>query len=242
MAKDQISDTKQSDRERAADRLFLTLMEMIEQGQLKEGDALPPEREIVATYGVSRTVAREAVQALANRGLVDARPRFRPVVKRPSYENALETVGDVIARLLQGESGVRNLFEARMLVEGALVRKAASRATPAEVSKLARALHANKSAVNDSPQFYHTDQAFHRILYEITQNPVLLATHKAFVDWLSPHWVQMPPATERNQANYEAHAAIFDAIQDGDADRAEDTLNAHLEEAWDQVRGTFNKL
>lgn len=239
MANDQIRDDKPRSVERTADMLIRVFEDKIKHGELKDGDPLPPEREIVETYGVSRTVVREAVQALANRGLVEARPRFRPVVRRPSYEAAIAMVSTVVTQLLGEKGGVRNLFETRTLIEAGLVRHAADAATPSDISKLARALHANKNAIEDSLQFYDTDRAFHRVFYEISGNPVLVATHKAFVQWLSPHWEQMPHLAQRNTENFEAHQAIFDAIQNGDADTAETALRRHLEKAWDQVRDTF---
>ena len=224
---------------RAADNLFRIFAARIESGDLKEGQALPPEREIVETYGVSRTVAREAVQALANRGLVEARPRYRPIVRRPSYEAAIETAETVVSQLLSAPGGVRNLFETRVLIEAGLVRQAARSATPAQIALLGRALAANKSAIADSEWFYDSDFEFHRIFYEISENPVLLAVHKAFVQWLSPHWTQMADLEDRNASNYAAHALIFNAIREGDADAAEAALRAHLAEAWAQVRDTF---
>lgn len=240
MAKDHVDPVGESPTTRAADRLFQTFVKLIESGELKEGETMPPEREIVATYGVSRTVAREALQALASRGFVEARPRHRPIISRPSFETAIQTVGSVVERLLEQEGGVRNMFETRVLIEAALVRRAAQTATADQISEMARTLQANRFAIDDSDRFYETDQAFHRLFYNMSGNPILVATHSAFVEWLSPHWVQMPHLTERNARNFEAHQAIFDAIQNGNADIAEAELCTHLEEAWGQVRETFD--
>lgn len=239
MANDQIRKDKPGSAERAADMLIRVFEGKIKDGALRDGDPLPPEREIVETYGVSRTVVREAVQALANRGLVEARPRFRPVVRRPSYEAAMEMVSAVVTQLLNEKGGVRNLFETRILIEAGLVRHAAKAATPSDISKLARALHANKNAIEDSSRFYDTDRVFHRVFYEVSGNPALVAMHKAFVQWLSPHWEQMAHLAQRNTENFEAHQAIFDAVQKGDADAAELSLRRHLDNAWEQVRDTF---
>jgi len=74
----------------------------------------PPEREIVKSFGVSRTVVREAVLALANKGLIEARPRFRPVVRKPNYETAFETVDSVVSRLLLQPDRVKNLYDTRV--------------------------------------------------------------------------------------------------------------------------------
>lgn len=239
MANDQGRDMLPPAGGRAADMLVDLFARQIQHGELEVGDALPPEREIVETYGVSRTVVREAVQTLANRGLVEARPRYRPVVRRPSYDTAMETVGTMVGQLLGEEVGVRNLFEARVLIEVGLARMACKSATASDVSRLARALHANKHAIEDSERFYDTDRVFHRIFYEIAGNPVLLTAHKAFVDWLSPHWKQMEHLAQRNVENFEAHQAIFDAVQRADPDAAEAHLRRHLENAWEQVRHTF---
>ena len=240
MTNQQIAEGAIATSGRAADELIATLVQLIGSGHLKDGDPLPPEREIVERFGVSRTVAREAVQALANRGLVDARPRFRPVVRRPSYETAMHTIGDVVEQLLGDKSSVRHLFETRVLVEAALVRNAARNASDQNIEELERALDANKAAIEDSPRFYETDRAFHGLFYSISDNPVLTVTHQAFSDWLSPHWVQMPHLTDRNAANYAAHKAILETVKMGEQDAAERLLRSHLDAAWEQVRDTFD--
>lgn len=227
---------------RAADRLFRELEQKILRGDLRDGEPLPPERDIVDQYGVSRTVVREAVLALANRGLVDAQPRFRPVVQSPSMEAALGTMGSVVGRLLTQPGGVHNLFETRILVEAALTRQAAQSATAEHIAEMEDALQKNFESIDDSDQFHKTDVAFHRVLYTIPGNPAFPAIHHAYADWLSPQWSKMPRMPERNQRNFEAHTAIFEAIRDRDADRAEAFLREHLDQAWQQVRATFGDL
>jgi len=68
---------------RAADELFLEFERMIISGELVNGETLPPEREIVEAFGVSRTVVREAILALSNKGLVETKQRFRQVLPKP---------------------------------------------------------------------------------------------------------------------------------------------------------------
>lgn len=232
----------QPTRDRAASGLIATFERQIMDGTLKDGEPLPPEREIVATYGVSRTVVREAVLALANKGLVEARPRFRPVVRKPDYDAAVAAVQSVVARLLNARGGVKNLFDLRIMMEAALVREAATSAGKEQIAELKAALEANRAAIEDSDTFYATDVAFHRVFYEIPDNPVLPSIHRAYTEWLSPQWVQMPRLPERNARNYEAHKAIFEAILLRDPDAAEAALRSHLAAAWAQVRATFGEL
>lgn len=227
---------------RAADNLFRIFEDMINSGELRDGDPLPPEREIVKSYGVSRTVVREAVLALANKGLIDARPRHRPVVRKPDYDTALRTIESVVGRLLNEPDGIRNLFETRIVVEAALVRSAAKDAHPGHLAQLRKALQDNGDAIENSQRFYQTDVAFHRVLFEISGNPVLTAVHQAFTDWLAPQWAQMPRLPDRNRQNFSAHSRICEAIERGDPDEAETALREHLADAWTQVEHTFQDL
>lgn len=229
-------------RKRAADDLIAHFERQILSGELHEGATLPPEREIVQEHGVSRTVVREAVLALANKGLISARPGFRPVVVKPGYESAINVVQSLVSNLLGQKGGVRNLFDFRIMVETALVREAASQASRDDVQKLKEALEANEAAVQDSELFYQTDMAFHGALYEVPGNPLVLSLHKAYTDWLAPHWLQMPRMPERNRLNYEAHKRVFEGILMRDPDQAENALRDHLSEAWTQVSTTFNDL
>ncbi|MGB5557063.1 MAG: FadR/GntR family transcriptional regulator [Paracoccaceae bacterium] len=227
---------------RAADHVVRTLKQRILDGTLVEGQALPAERELMQEFGISRTVVREAVRLLSAQGLVEAKLRFRPVVRRAGFEAALDAAGSVVTNLLKQSGGVRNLFDTRILVEAALVREAATSARSSDILALKVALAANAAAIDDSDQFYLTDMQFHEVLYRIPRNPVLPAIHHAYNTWLSPRWSQMPRLPDRNRANLAAHTAILDAIMMRDPDAAEAALRAHLTAAWDQVRATFGDL
>lgn len=227
---------------RAADNLISIFERQILDGTLKDGEPLPPEREIVQTYGVSRTVVREAVLALSNKGLIEARPRFRPVVRTPGYDAAIQAVGSVVTRLLKVPGGVRNLFDIRIMMEAALAREAALKANRDHIAEMKEALSANEAAIEMSQDFFDTDIAFHSVLYKIPANPILPSIHKAYTDWLSVHWLQMPRHAERNRKNYQSHLAIYEAILMRDPDAAEHALRHHLDDAWSQVRETFSDL
>lgn len=226
-------------KQRAADQLIAHFEAMIIDGSLPAGTTLPPEREIVQAHGVSRTVVREAVLALANKGLIKARPRHRPVVVKPGYDTALDVVGSVVTQLLGQSGGVKNLFDVRIMMEVSLAREAAQKATSDDIAKLEAALAANEAAIADSTLFYETDIAFHGVLYDIPRNPVLPAVHAAYTDWLSVHWRQMPRLPSRNKTNFDAHRRVFDAILRRNPDRAEAELRSHLHFAWKQVSTTL---
>jgi len=226
---------------RVSDMLAEQLAALITAGEFEEGDRLPPERDLMQRYGVSRTVVREAIASLANRGLLHTRPGFRPVVRKPDYDRALNTIGQFVRHLLGDESGVRNLFETRIFIENALARVAARDARKQDIEELGTALERNRAAIGDGGTFYETDVAFHAVLYRIPRNPIYPVLHKAYVEWLMRHWCEMPRAADVDRLNFSGHAAIFDAIVARDPDAAEQAMKRHLEVAWELVRSTFQE-
>lgn len=224
---------------RASDRIVQEIEERIVNGELPDAAPLPPERDLMAQFGASRTVVREAILSLSNRGLIECKPRHRPVVRKPDFRTLLDATGEVMRHLLDDAPGVKNLYESRIFLERALVREAALRARKDDISTLENALLANREAINDSDAFYQTDMRFHGVLYRIPNNPIYPTLHQGYTGWLAPHWNKMLRSPERNTVNYRAHQDIFDAIRERDPDLAEQALENHLRAAWEYVRGTF---
>jgi DNA-binding FadR family transcriptional regulator len=224
---------------RAADSIVARLEARIVSGELPDGKFLPVERVLMAEHGASRTVVREAIARLASRGLLEVRPRYRPVVRRPGFDAALSAASGVVGHLMAQTAGIRNLYETRVFLEAALARHAALHARKEDIRSLREALDANERAIPDSQTFYTTDVAFHAVLYEVPRNPVFPAVHRAFTAWLAPHWEKMLRSPERNRVNYLSHRDIWSAILERDPDAAERALQTHLSAAWEYVRGTF---
>jgi DNA-binding FadR family transcriptional regulator len=225
---------------RASDAVVHEIGARIASGELPDGLRLPPERDLIETFGVSRTVIREAVAVLASHGLLESRPRHRPVVRRPGFDAALAASDAVVSLLLRLPHGVKNLYDTRIFLEAALTRHAALHARRKDIEALDRALAENEAAIPDSERFYATDMAFHAVLYDIPGNPVLPAVHTAFTGWLAPHWLKMPRSPDRNRINFMRHRDICAAIRDRDPDSAEAALLSHLNAAWEYVRVTFD--
>lgn len=226
---------------RAADFIIDQLERRIVSGDLPDRAPLPAERDLMAEFGASRTVVREAITALSNRGLIESRPRFRPIVRKPGYDTAFNAVGGIVRHLLGEHGGVKNLYESRVFIERALVREAAQSAQKEDIQNLKAALAANKAAIDDSERFYATDTAFHGVLYRIPRNPIFPAIHDAYTSWLAPHWAKMLRSPDRNRVNYLSHELICNAIIERDPEIAEEALQNHLKAAWEYVRVTFDK-
>jgi DNA-binding FadR family transcriptional regulator len=225
---------------RAADSVVAMLEAKIVSGELENRTPLPAERELMEQFGASRTVIREAISKLSSRGLIETRPRFRPIVRKPDYATVLHACGNVVQHLLTERSGIKNLYDSRVFIERALVREAALAARKEDIVNLRAALEDNRNAISDSSEFYRTDVAFHGVLYRIPRNPIFPTIHEGYTSWLAPQWDRMLRSPERNEVNYLAHKAILDAIMERDPLAAEEALTNHLKAAWEFVRVTFD--
>ena len=226
---------------RASDDLVAEIEVRIASGQFENNKPLPAERDLMDMFGASRTVVREAISTLANRGLVETKPRFRPVVKKPDYGTVLTATSNIIEHLLSEPGGVTDLYRSREFIERSLARHAALHANKDDIADLKAALAANYEAIDDTPRFFQTDMEFHGVLYKIVRNPIFPAIHEGYLSWLSPSWGKMKRAPDHNLINYHAHKKIYDAILERDPVLAENAMDEHLAVAWEVVKDTLEK-
>src|SRR6478609_226560 len=142
----------------------------IVRGELAPGEILPEQGEWSRMLGVSRTVVREATKVLAAKGLVESRSKRGTVVLPRSDWRLLDP--DVLAWL--SEAGLdpeflRGMFEVRRIIEPAVARLAAERATPDELAAIQVPFEAMASA-HDETTYLEADIRYHSQLVAATHN------------------------------------------------------------------------
>ncbi|MFI8998654.1 FadR/GntR family transcriptional regulator [Streptomyces sp. NPDC053542] len=140
--------------------------------EIRAGEVLRLE-DVQERYGVSRTVAREAVRVLESKRVVTSRPRVGITV-RPLAEWNLYDPQIIRWRLAspRREAQLRELAELRAAVEPSAAALAASGAAPdarAALTEHARAM-AGAARANDRARFVTADAAFHRALLTASGN------------------------------------------------------------------------
>ncbi|MCZ2047668.1 GntR family transcriptional regulator, partial [Enterococcus faecium] len=125
------------------------LRAQIVQGRYPVGSRLPPERHIAETYGVSRTIVREALLMLELQGSVDIRQGSGVYVMRIPHENDSEE-----EQLLSSDVGPFEILQARQLLESNTAAFAAKMATRADIDNLKRNIEQEQRAIalNDTAQ------------------------------------------------------------------------------------------
>jgi DNA-binding FadR family transcriptional regulator len=210
------------------DMLADQLREAILRGEISEGDALPPERELVAQTGLTRGSVREALRMLAVEGLVQTRPgRFGGnVVTLPGNESMANTIGQFVrGRKLP----LRTLQETREVLEPALARLAALHRTDEDLLEL-KSLHNDLVAsVGNFQEFSLVNIKWHYAVAGASRNELL-----ATVLYSISYGVAVSTTTEEYDTTdtrrqvISIHARIIDAIDARDADLAERRMRQHI--------------
>jgi len=153
---------------------------LIQEGVLKPGDRLPPERELAERLGVSRSSLREAIRALELRGLVVSRPGAGTFVSTES----VETILSVIAASINGSGGyLSDIFEVRHLLEPQIAALAAERATPEDIRSMASSLEEQARQIERGETGVEGDTAFHFAMAMATHNKSRFdSENKVFLD------------------------------------------------------------
>jgi GntR family transcriptional regulator, sialic acid-inducible nan operon repressor len=215
-------------RRKLYEDVVVRLEALIQEGELKPGDPLPSERELMLYFGVGRPAIREALFALHRMGLVIVANGERPRVSSPTPERMVGELGGAARMLLARPEGIRHFQHARSLFESALAEEAARVASADDIAALGRAVEANADALGDNIRFMRTDVAFHLAIATIPANPIYLALHGAIVGWLEDQRSVALRRAGTDIAALASHRGIFAAIQAHDPRAAGDAMRAHL--------------
>lgn len=206
------------------------LERMMLSGELKPGDAMPSEREMMESFQVGRPSVREAMFALQKMGLVTVRNGERAFVTKPSAERLVSEMSGSVRHMLAEREGMLAFQQARMLMECAMARYAALHATDDDLALMKEALEANFAAIGDTTRFGSTDVDFHYAIIKITSNPIFIALHSALFDWLTHQRMTGLRRDGADRAAYEGHKAICEAIAHRDGNAADAAMAQHLTE------------
>ncbi|WP_260634447.1 FadR/GntR family transcriptional regulator [Streptomyces angustmyceticus] len=211
------------------------LRDQITGGHWPVGTKLPGETTLAATLGVGRSTVREAVRALAGAGLVQ--PRQGAGV----FVIATAPVEDWPTRLRR--AAVADVYEVRAMVEVQAARLAAARRTDADTAALRSALDRRRTAATGAghADFVDADIALHAAVVEAAHNPVLTDLFAEFVPVLRQGLIDLVELLglrdEDPQHGDARHAALVEAIADGDGEAAGRLLAAELDETQAQLLG-----
>jgi DNA-binding FadR family transcriptional regulator len=143
-------------------------------GDLPPGTQLDNVEELSAAHGVSRTVMREVIRVLTDKGMLQSRPRTGTRVRPRDAWNFLDP--DLLAWRYGSTSqpaDTQALFELRRAIEPAAGALAAQRATPEQIAELEGYFALMEQYADDGPRFAEPDLAFHQLILRMTGNELI---------------------------------------------------------------------
>ena len=216
-------------RQKLSDQVFERLWQMIETGELAPGDALPSERALMDRFRVGRPAVREALQTMANKGLISISHGERSRVNHLTANMAFGQIEDIANLLVRREpSTLDNLKQLRKLLEAGTIRLAAERCTPEDAVAL-RAISADqRSKIAEERAFIEADIDFHVRIAAISGNPLIEQVTRSMLTWLFGYYKPMLHWSGREQTTMREHDHMVDLLERRDAEGAMAMMQAHL--------------
>lgn len=192
--------------------IYVALRDAIVSHRLAPGTKLP-EDELASIYDVSRTVVRSALQALTHDRLANLQPNRGTFISSPTKQEA------------------REVFEARLLIEPKVASIAAEAARKSDVARLRKHIQSEHEALGsaNASNAIAASAQFHIEIAEIAAHTILtnfvreLVSNSSLV--VALYWKKRETTCESH-----AHAALVEAIAQGDANRSADLMKSHLED------------
>ncbi len=207
------------------DLIVKHIEELLTSGNLKPGDKLPSERELMELFSVGRTSVREALKALIAIGVV-VRNREGTFIGDTSSLFLSPVTKEIILR----RSNLRELWEARKLLEVGLAGLAAESITAVEIDELQKILaNTERLVIDDSDKFIEADIAFHHAIAEAAQNQVLMQIFvgiREMVEEAQRKILETVPGVK--QRAFLEHKRVVEAVKQGDKKLAEEAMLEHL--------------
>lgn len=219
-------------------RLYEQVVEQIENlivtRQLNPGDRLPAERELCERFGVSRTVIREAIRSLEEKGLVEIRPGVGTFIHDGTFDIMRQSLERMV--LIDKQQGLENLMQVREILEPAIAAIAAQKAEQADFDAMEAAICTMDQSMEDVEAFVRADHEFHLALAHATKNQLIVYLIGSIVDSLTAQrrvvFLSGRGGPSRGQ---EYHKRIHQAVMARNSDLARDLMLAHLQQVRDDT-------
>ncbi|OGP90809.1 MAG: hypothetical protein A2157_04990 [Deltaproteobacteria bacterium RBG_16_47_11] len=214
-----------------SEHIIEQIRKAIFEGRLKPGDKLPPERELIEKFGVSKATLREALRSLEVLGFLEIRKGANggPFVT----EVDLKKARDCFANFLHFKNlSIKDLAEVRLLLEPYVAEKAAYAITEKDLTRLKKLnVESDYILKHDTPiESRKNEIEFHRIIGGVTGNPILMFILDFVENLLIDTKEILEPGKGFSKKVLNAHKRIYKALLERDAKKVREVMIKHVNE------------
>lgn len=220
------------------------LLKRIVSGEFAEDpSSFPKEADLVAQYGVSRTVIREALRILEEKGLVRIHQGRGTAALGVESWNIFDP--QIVAAMIANDPDlevVGSLYEIRAAVEADMARRAAESMSEQHRTALGHALSEMGQHLDEPGRYLALDRAFHDVIMDasgnrfgkrLVHNVFAWAGRDIFASDGSTLFQVTPDRVRQSQAD---HERIHDLILAGEGGEAAEAMRAHVLHSWSLTR------
>ena len=206
---------------------------LIIDGELKPGDQLPPERELIKQLGVSRPSLREALNSLVTMGFLEVRQAKRTFVKSVSSK----LIEDPLSLLIKADDQkIFDLIEVRKAIETWAAYHAAQKASREDIKQLDTIIGEMKRAFEEGRSWEKQDADFHLAIAQATHNTIHMHIMSGIYDLLRESVGRVFRDRVKIKKLLDQHYRIFNAIKNHSPDKARERTLEHLNYVESEVK------
>jgi GntR family transcriptional repressor for pyruvate dehydrogenase complex len=220
---------------RVSDEIVNQLKSLISEGILKPGNQLPPERELIKEFGVSRPTLREALRSLIAMGFLEGKQTKRTFVKSVISERMQDPISFLIKTDTQK---IFDLIEVRKAMEAWSAFHAAQRATQEDIKQLESTIEEMKAAYEKGRSWEKEDADFHLAIAQATHNTIQTHVMSTIYDLLRESVARVFTDRAKVKKLLQQHYRIFTAIKNHSAEKARDRTLDHLNYVESEVKAS----
>ncbi|MEO8450330.1 MAG: FCD domain-containing protein [Gemmatimonadota bacterium] len=213
------------------------IADAIRAGDLKKGDRLPSERELVAQMAISRPTLREAIKVLVESGVV----RVKPGPGGGMFVRSdLVPVDLVVERRELRVNEVAGVLEARRLFEPRVAQLAALYATDVDFEAMERTISLQREVIGDRQRSLQLDLRFHLLMARATKNLTIVSLMRSLLKQLEIARDMAFRPRDESELAIAIHERTLKAIKLGDEDDIDGAMDEHmrfLERIWEEESG-----
>lgn len=211
------------------------LIERIAGGEFPPGSVLPPEPELAAEFAVSRTVVREALKGIEDKGIANIQQGKGTTVRDVEYWDLLDE--QVLGAVLDHDASLSvlaDLVALRRAVESELGALAAGRITDEELDELRETMAGMDAACDDPAQYGRLEYRFHGLIMAASGNLVGRAVMAAVGKHmqLGTRWIDAVPNAPKVDVAHPGHREIFHQISRRNPTGTARAMRDHLTTCW----------
>lgn len=211
-----------------------TIIDNIVNGSLPPDSTLPTERELCAAFGVSRSVIRESVKVLEEKGLVRVRQGQGTTVAAAEQWNLLDPL--VLEASIRYDETLKTLdalVDVRVGLESQMTRRAAMAMSDSQIGELHSALLALELLLDKTEAYALADTEYHDLILRGSGNQLGRSIIRAIHPFARASMRYTGTTTAEDLASsHRGHIKIYERLAERDADGAAAAMREHILGSW----------